>query len=113
MRKHTRGRDRLLEFEMASHDLSTTSLNSCGVSLIPSKWKHSISRMVESLISHALSLMWAKWISYSHGIGTISSLKHIGIGSSFSTPCASLVEGKLPCSTIFSPSCSPPWQSHI
>src|SRR5215216_4409414 len=70
-----------LEIKVVSHDLSTTTLNSLGVSLMPSKWNHSISRMVESLISLLLSLKWAKWFSYSHGIGTVSSLKDIGIGS--------------------------------
>jgi hypothetical protein len=44
---------KLLEFEMASHDLSTTTLISLGVSLMLSKWRHSSrSHIVESLISH-------------------------------------------------------------
>src|SRR5215203_4431457 len=38
---------------MASHDLSTTTLISLGVSLMLSKWRHSSSsHIVESLISH-------------------------------------------------------------
>jgi hypothetical protein len=89
---------KLLEIEMVSHDLSTTTLISLGVSLMPSKRKHSNSHMVESLNSLLLSLKWAKWLSWSHGLGTISSLKHIGIGSVSSTPCASIGEGKIPCS---------------
>src|SRR3954463_9735373 len=89
---------KLLEFEMVSRDLSTTTLNSLVVSLMPSKWKHSISHKVESLISLLFSLKWAKWLSYSLGIGTTTSLKHIGIGSVSSTPCASFGEGKIPCS---------------
>src|SRR5215216_2407515 len=100
---------KLLEIEMVSLDLSTTTLNSLGVSLMPSKWKHSISHKVESLISLLFSLKWAKWLSYSHGIGTTSSLKHMGIGSVLSTPCASFGEGKVPCSpflTLSSPSCT-------
>src|SRR4051812_25100206 len=88
----------LLEIEMVSLDLSTTTLNSLSVSLMPLKWKHSISHKVESLISLLFSLKWAKWLSYSHGIGTISSLEHIGIGSVSSTPCASFGEGKITCS---------------
>jgi hypothetical protein len=43
---------KLLEFEMASHDLSTTTLISLGVSLMPSKWWLSISHIVDALISH-------------------------------------------------------------
>src|SRR4051812_20721141 len=83
---------------MVSLDLSTTTLNSLGISLMPSKWKHSISHKVESFISLLFSLKWAKWLSYSLGIGTTSSLKQIGIGSVSSTPCASFGEGKIPCS---------------
>src|SRR3954463_1692866 len=89
---------KLLEIEMVSLDLSTTTLNSLGVSLMPSKWKHSISHKVESLISLLLSLKWAKWLSYAHGIGITSLLKHIGVGSGSSTPCASFGEGKITCS---------------
>jgi hypothetical protein len=37
---------------MASLDLSTTTLVSLGVSLMPSKWKHSLLYIVDSLISH-------------------------------------------------------------
>src|SRR5215203_132372 len=37
---------------MASHDLSTTTLISLGVSLMSSRWRHSSSCIVESLISH-------------------------------------------------------------
>src|SRR3954471_8304542 len=95
-----------LEMEMVSLDLSTTTLNSLGVSLMPSKWEHSISHKVESLISLLFSLKWAKWLLYSHGIGTTSSLEHMGVGSVSSTPCASFGEGKIPCSpfVILSPS---------
>src|SRR3954468_9641663 len=96
----------LLGFYMVSLDLSTTTLNSLGVSLMPSKWKHSISHKVESLMSLLFSLKWAKWLSYSHGIGTTSSLKHMGIGSVSSTPSASFGEGKVPCSPFLT--LSPP-----
>jgi hypothetical protein len=57
---------------MASLDLSTTTLVSLGVSLMPSKWKHSlsdivdslISRIVDSLISHIVeSLISMEWTS--------------------------------------------------
>src|SRR3954469_1965206 len=89
---------KLLEIEMVSVDLSTTTLNSLGVSLMPSKWKHSISHKVESLISLLFSFKWAKWLSCSHGIGSTSSLKHMGVGSVSSNPCASFGEGKIPCS---------------
>src|SRR3954466_9765409 len=83
---------------MVSFDRAATTLNSLGVSLMPSKWKHSISHKVESLISLLFSFKWVKWLSYSHGIGTTSSLKHIGVGSGSTTPCASFGEGKIPCS---------------
>jgi hypothetical protein len=43
---------KLLEIELASLDLATTTLVSLGVSLMPSKWKHSLSHIVDSLISH-------------------------------------------------------------
>jgi hypothetical protein len=43
---------KLLEIEMASLDLSTTTLVTLGVSLMPSKWKHSLSHIVDLLISH-------------------------------------------------------------
>jgi hypothetical protein len=48
---------KLLEFEMASHDLSTTTLISLGVSLISSRWRHSSSCIVDSLISHIVELL--------------------------------------------------------
>jgi hypothetical protein len=37
---------------MASLDLSTTTLISLGVSLMLSKWRHSLSHIVDLLISH-------------------------------------------------------------
>jgi formate hydrogenlyase subunit 4 len=44
---------KMLELKMASHDLSTTTLISLGVSLMLSKWRHSSSsHIVESLVSH-------------------------------------------------------------
>ena len=77
MREHTGEVEfKFLETEMASLDLSTTSLNSCGVSLIPSKWKHSIS----------------------HIVGALNSLE-LPLKSISSSLYASLVEGNVPCST--------------
>jgi hypothetical protein len=42
---------------MASLDLSTTTLVTLGVSLMPSKWKHSLSHIVDSLILHIVDLL--------------------------------------------------------
>jgi hypothetical protein len=49
---------------MASHDLSTTTLITLGVSLMPSKWKHSLSHIVDALISHIVeSLIYMERMS--------------------------------------------------
>src|SRR3990170_2517647 len=103
---------KLLEIKVASHALSTTSLSLCGGSLTPSKEVHSNSHMVESLISLK---WWGLWLS-SHGNRGNSSYMGLVVNSFSlsiwwhmslnSSSYVAVVEGKIPCSTISSPS---PW----